>query len=259
MRRVCAARLIMTGLQNKVALITGGSRRIGAACARELHACGMRLVIHYRNSADEAEALRAELCAARADSVVLIRGDLREIAKAKNLVRECAAKLGGLDALINNASVFMPTPLAGAEEKQWDAIMDTNLKAPFFLSQAAAPYLKKRGGAIINIADIHAARPLIAHAPYCASKAALVSLTKSLALELGPEIRVNAIAPGAILWPENEIETDELARQRILSRIPLRRRGDPADIARMIKFLLTDGGYVNAQVIGVDGGRMVAG
>ena len=244
-------------LRDKVALITGGSRRLGGATARELHACGMRLVIHYRDSSAAAEALRAELCGKRADSVVLIRGDLRETAKVKNLVRQAAAELGRLDALINNASAFTPTPLKSAGENDWQLIMDTNLKAPFFLSQAAAPYLKKTRGAIVNIADIYADRPLPEHSLYCASKAGLVSLTKSLALELGPEVRVNAISPGAILWPEND--TDELAHQRLVSRTPLKSAGEAADIARMVRFLLQDAAFVSGQVIAVDGGRSVVG
>ena len=244
-------------LQNKVALITGGSRRIGAATARLLHDAGMKLVIHYRQSADEAEALRAELCERRADSVMLIRGDLAEIDKVKNLVRQCAGELGRLDALINNASVFFPTPLGSANESQWEMIINTNLKAPFFLCQAAAPYLKKTRGAVVNIADVYADRPLAEHAIYCASKAALWSLTKSFAHELAPEIRVNAIAPGAILWPAND--TDELARQRLISRTPLRRTGEANDIAGTVKFLLTEANFITGQMINVDGGRMVVG
>ena len=245
----------MTSLQDKVALITGGSRRIGASTVRRLHQCGMKLVIHYRSSADQAEALRAELCDQRPDSVLLVRGDLTEIAKVKNLVRQCVAELGRLDALINNASAFFPTPIRSANEDQWQTIMDTNFKAPFFLSQAAAPYLKKTRGAIINITDIYADRPLAEHAIYCASKAGLWSLTKSLAAELGPEIRVNAVAPGAILWPEND--TDELSHQRLVSRTPLKSAGDADDIATAVKFLLADAGFITGQVINVDGGRTV--
>ena len=245
----------MTSLQDKVALITGGSRRIGASTVRRLHQCGMKLVIHYRRSADQAEALRAELCDQRPDSVLLVRGDLTEIAKVKNLVRQCVAELGRLDALINNASAFFPTPIRSANEDQWQTIMDTNFKAPFFLSQAAAPYLKKTRGAIINITDIYADRPLAEHAIYCASKAGLWSLTKSLAAELGPEIRVNAVAPGAILWPEND--TDELSHQRLVSRTPLKSAGDADDIATAVKFLLADAGFITGQVISVDGGRTV--
>ncbi len=247
----------MTDLQDKVALITGGSRRIGASTAHMLHGCGMKLVIHYRRSADEAESLRAELCERRPDSVMLIRGDLTEVAKIKNLVRQCAGKFGRLDALINNASVFFPTPIRIGSEEQWQQIMDTNLKAPFFLSQAAAPYLKKTHGAIVNITDIYLHRPRPEHAIYCASKAGLWSLTKSLAIELAPEIRVNAIAPGAILWPEHD--TDELAHQRLVSRTPLRRTGTATDIAHAVKFLLNDAEFVTGQMINVDGGRTVVG
>ncbi len=245
----------MTSLQDKVALITGGSRRIGASIARCLHQCGMKLVIHYRRSADSAEALRAELCEQRPGSVVLIRGDLTELAKVKSLVRQCAAQLGRLDALINNASAFLPTPLRSADPAQWQVIMDTNLKAPFFLCQAAAPHLLKTHGAIVNITDIYADRPLAEHAIYCASKAGLWSLTKSLAVELGPQIRVNAVAPGAIMWPEND--TDELSQQRLVSRTPLKSAGDADDIAAAVKFLLTDAGFITGQMINVDGGRTV--
>jgi pteridine reductase len=245
----------MTSLTDKVALITGGSRRLGAATARALHARGMRLVIHYRNSADEAEALRAELCKSRADSVLLIRGDLSEIAKVKNLVREAAASMGGLHALINNAALFFPTPIRSATEEQWDALMQTNLKAPFFLAQAAAPYLAREGGCIVNIADIYADRPLEDHPIYNASKAGVVSLTRSLARDLAPEVRVNAVAPGAILWPEHGM--DELSKQRLISRIPLRQAGNPDDIARTVEFLVADAPYITGQVIDVDGGRTV--
>ncbi len=245
----------MTSLEDKVALITGGSRRIGAATARLLHASGMRLVIHYRSSAESAEELRAELCEERPDSAMLIRGDLEEIAKVKNLVRESAAAMGGLDVLINNASLFYPTPIRSATEDQWDSLMNTNLKAPFFLSQAAAPYLAKEGGCIINITDIYAERPLDDHPIYNATKTGLLALTRSLARDLGPEIRVNAVAPGAILWPEAGM--DELSKQRLISRTPLRQAGNPEDIARTILFLVADAPYITGQVINVDGGRTV--
>ena len=245
----------MTSLTDKVALITGGSRRIGATTARLLHARGMRLVIHYRDSADEAEALRAELCEQRPDSVMLIRGDLAEIAKVKNLVREVASSMGGLHALVNNAALFFPTPIRSATEDQWDALMHTNLKAPFFLAQTAAPYLAKEGGCIVNIADIYADRPLEDHPIYNASKAGVVSLTRSLARDLAPEVRVNAVAPGAILWPERGM--DELSKQRLISRIPLRQAGHPDDIARTVMFLIADAPYITGQVINVDGGRTI--
>ena len=245
----------MTSLEDKVALITGGSRRIGAATARMLHGAGMRLVIHYRDSADSAKALRQELCEKRPDSVTLIRGNLEEIAKVKNLVREAAATMDGLDVLINNASRFFPTPISAATEDQWDSLMNTNLKAPFFLSQAAAPYLAKAGGCIINITDIYAERPLDDHPIYNATKAGLVAMTRSLARDLGPDVRVNGVAPGAILWPEAGM--DELSKQRLISRIPLRQAGDPRDIARTILFLVADAPYITGQIINVDGGRTV--
>lgn len=245
----------MNSLEDKVALITGGSRRIGATTARMLHAAGMRLVIHYRNSADSAEDLRAELCEQRPDSVVLIRGDLEEIAKVKNLVREAVTAMGGMDVLINNASRFFPTPIGSATEDQWDALLNTNLKAPFFLSQTAAPYLAKVGGCIINITDIYAERPLDDHPIYNATKAGLLSMTRSLARDLGPDVRVNAVAPGAILWPEAGM--DELSKQRLISRTPLRQAGNPEDIARTILFLIADAPYITGQVINVDGGRTV--
>ena len=246
----------MTSLEDKVALVTGGARRIGAATSRALHAAGMRLVIHHRSSPEAAENLRAELCDARPDSVRLIRCDLREIAKVKNLVRESAVAMGGLDVLVNNAALFFPTPIRSATEDQWDMLMNINLKAPFFVSQAAAPYIAKRGGAIINIADIYADRPLDDHPVYNATKAGLVALTRSLARDLGPEIRVNAVAPGAILWPEKG-ELDELSKQRLISRTPMRQVGSPEDITRTLLFLIADAPYITGQVICVDGGRSV--
>lgn len=245
----------MTSLQNKVALITGGSRRIGATTARLLHSMGMRLVIHYRNSADDAELLRAELCEEREGSVMLVRGDLTEIAKVKNLVKQCTNEFGQLDVLINNASVFYPTPVSSATEDHWQDTMDTNLKAPFFLAQAAAPWLKKTSGCIINITDIYAERPLSDHPIYNASKAGLVSLTRSLARDLAPEIRVNAIAPGAIMWPESGV--DEISQQRMISRTPLRSIGTADDIARAAAYLIHDAGFSTGQILNIDGGRTV--
>ncbi len=246
----------MNNLKNKVVLITGGCRRIGACTARYLHQQGMRLIIHYNNSAIDAEQIRSELCQIRADSVRLIQGDLGDIAKVKHLIRETVNALGQLDALVNNASVFFPTPLASSKENQWQTIMDTNLKAPYFLAQVVAPYLSQQNGSIINITDIYAQRPLLNYAIYSASKAGLVSLTKSLANELGPEIRVNAVAPGAILWPEND--TDEISQRRMISKTPLKRAGEPDDIAKTIHFLISHSDYITGQVINVDGGRSVS-
>ena len=187
---------IMTLLHDKVALITGGARRIGAATARALHAQGMRLIVHYRSSPWDAEALCDELCQIRADSVTLVRCDLNDIAKLKQLVREAIVAMGRLDVLINNAARFFPTPLHSTTEDQWDALIHINLKAPFFLAQTTAPYLAKQGGSIINITDIYADRPLEDHSIYNTTKSGLTALTRSLARDLGPDIRVNAVAPG---------------------------------------------------------------
>jgi pteridine reductase len=246
----------MNDHQEPVILITGGARRIGACTARYLHLQGMRIVIHYNTSATDAGQIQSELNEIRPGSVKLIQGDLRDIASVKLLIREIINELGRLDALINNASAFFPTPIATSREIQWEIIMDTNLKAPYFLSQAVAPYLKKQGGSIINITDIYAETPLLEHAMYSASKAGLVSLTKSLACELAPEIRVNAVAPGVILWPEND--TDDVSHQRMISNTPLKRAGEPEDIAKVIHFLLTNSNFITGQVINVDGGRTIS-
>lgn len=240
-------------LQDRVILITGGVQRIGAVIARTLHNEGARLVLHYRGSRDAAHALQEELNALRADSVVLVRADLLDQAALPAVIGDALATWGRLDVLINNASSFYPTQLGSVTETEWDDLMGTNLKAPFFLSQAAAPHLKERNGCIINIADIHADRPLKRFPVYSIAKAGLVMLTKSLACELGPEVRVNAIAPGAILWPEREI--DEVTQQRIVSRTFLKRQGNPNDIARAALFLIRDADYTSGQVITVDGGR----
>ncbi len=243
-------------LEGKVALITGGAHRLGAAIARGFHAQGMRLVIHYLSSEARARALQQELHAARPDSVMLVRGDLNHSEKLlKNLVFETVESFGRLDVLVNNAARFYPTPVGEASEEQWNDIVGTNLKAPFFLSQIAAPHLRKTGGCILNIADIYGDRPLGKHPIYSIAKAGLIMLTKSLARELGPEVRVNAIAPGAILWPE--IGMDDMSKQRVVSRTPLKRSGDPEDIARTALFLVRDAGFVTGQVLGVDGGRGV--
>ncbi len=243
-------------LEGKVALITGGAHRLGAAIARGFHAQGMRLVIHYLGSEARARALQQELHAARPDSVMLVRGDLNHSEKLlKNLVFETIESFGRLDVLVNNAARFYPTPVGEASEEQWNDIVGTNLKAPFFLSQIAVPHLRKTGGCILNIADIYGDRPLGKHPIYSITKAGLIMLTKSLARELGPEVRVNAIAPGAILWPETGL--DDMSKQRVISRTPLKRSGDPEDIARTALFLIRDAGFITGQVLGVDGGRGV--
>jgi len=236
-----------------VAFITGGSRRVGATIARQLHAVGMKLALHYRHSETAAHILQAQLNNQRSESVLLLQADLRQPPKLISMVQQITEYYGRLDVLVNNASTFYPTPIGSVEEKDWDDLFGTNVKAPFFLSQAAAPHLAETGGCIINLADIHAERPLKLHSVYSAAKAGLVMLTKALARELGPSVRVNAIAPGAILWPENDM--DEVGKQRIVSNIALKRHGDPDDIAKTVLFLVRDAGYITGQVITVDGGR----
>ena len=242
-------------LSGKVVLITGGAHRIGARIVRHLHALGMNMVIHYRNSEEAAHELQSELHAERPDSVVLVRGDLTNNAMLTNLVYETNESFGRLDVLINNASTFYETPVGDATEKDWDDLMDTNLKAPFFLAQAASPALKKSGGCIVNIADIYGDRPLKSYPIYSIAKAGLIMLTQSLAREMGPQVRVNAIAPGVILWPEKDM--DDMTKQRLINSTPLKRSGDPDDIARTVAFLIRDAGFITGQVIAVDGGRWV--
>lgn len=240
-------------LAGKVALITGGARRVGACIARALHGHGVNLVLHYRRSEEEAHALQAELNAHRADSVMLIQSDLLHTAKLTSMIRTAKQGWGRLDLLVNNASSFYPTPIGTVSEEQWEDLMGSNLKAPFFLAQAAAGALRETRGTIINITDIHAERPLKTYNVYSTAKAGLVMLTKALARDLGPEIRVNAIAPGAILWPENNL--DELTKHRIISRTALKQQGTPEDIARTVLFLVCDAPYISGEVIKVDGGR----
>ncbi len=239
-------------LTDKVVLITGAAHRIGATIARLLHAEGMRIVLHYRSSRAAAQALQQELTAQRPDSVMLVQADLLATAGLSTLVTEAVNAWGRLDVLVNNASTFYRTPLGTVTEEQWDDLMGTNLKAPFFLSQAAAPHLRAQHGCIINIVDIHADRPLKHFPVYSMAKAGLVMLTRALACELGPEVRVNAVAPGAILWPEH---LDEVTKQRIVSRTFLKRQGDPMDIAKAVRFLIRDADYMSGQVLTVDGGR----
>jgi pteridine reductase len=244
-------------LQDKVVLITGGARRVGAAIARRLHASGANLVVHYRSSAAEARDLKQELTAARAGSVTLVQADLLKPGNLPALVKDATKAYGQLDALVNNASSFYPTPLGEITEKSWEDLMGTNLKAPLFLSQAAARELRKNHGSIVNIIDIHAEFPMKSYVVYNIAKGGLVALTRSLARELGPEVRVNGIAPGTILWPDDEAWKDEVSRQRIMNQTALKRIGEPDDIAKAVEFLLTGGPYVTGQVLAVDGGRSV--
>ena len=244
-------------MPEKVALITGGARRVGAAIARLLHQGGMDLMVHYRSSAEQARALQAELNAVRADSVALVQADLLNGASLPAMVNETLQRFGRLDVLINNASSFFPTVVGEISEREWDDLMGTNLKTPLFLSQAAAPHLRRSHGCIVNIIDIHADRPMRNYAVYSVAKGGLLALTRSLAAELGPEVRVNGVSPGAIIWPEDERWSDELARQRIVQTTLLKRIGDPDDIARTVGFLVFDAPYITGQVIAVDGGRSI--
>lgn len=240
-------------LKGKVALITGAAHRIGAQVARLLHADGADVAIHYRSSRDAAEALKASLERDRPESVRLIRADLLDTAALPKLIAEVAAFRGRLDILVNNASSFYPTPLASASEQDWEALIGSNLKGPFFLTQAAAALLRDAGGVVVNLVDIHAQRPLKDHPIYSIAKAGNAMMVKALARELGPEVRVNGIAPGAILWPEQGLSDD--AKREILSRTALERAGTPADIARALLFLVRDADYVTGQILAVDGGR----
>ena len=244
-------------MHDKVALVTGGGRRVGAAICRRLHAAGARLMLHYRNSAGEARLLQAELNGKRADSVALIQADLLDVSKLSSLVEQTTHTFGRLDALVNNASSFYPTAIGEITPAAWADLIGTNLQAPLFLSQAAVPALRRTQGAIVNITDIHAERPLKSYVVYSVAKAGLVGLTRSLARDLAPDVRVNAVAPGPILWPEGE-SFDELSRQRIISHTPLKREGTPDDIARAVHFLLAEAPYVTGETIHVDGGRHIA-
>lgn len=245
-----------SSLQDKVVLITGAARRVGAEIARTLHAEGASLALHYRSAAAEAQALVAEFNTARPGSALAFQADLLETDHLPRLVEDVANHFGRLDALVNNASSFFATPVGGIGEREWDDLLGTNLKAPLFLSQAAAPHLAVARGAIVNITDIHAERPLKNHALYCAAKAGLAGLTRALALELAPHVRVNGIAPGPILWPEDG-SFDAAAQANVISRTLLKRCGDPADIARAVRYLLADAPYVTGQILAVDGGRSI--
>jgi pteridine reductase len=242
-------------LDGKVVLITGAARRIGASIGRRLHAEGAEVVIHYRGSTEEATSLCAELNATRDNSALLLRADLADIEQLPALIADVLAWRGRLDVLVNNASSFYPTPLGEISNDDWEDLLGANLKAPLFLSQAALPALRQARGAIINIVDIHAQRPLRHHPVYGAAKAGLAMLTRSLAKDLAPEIRVNGVSPGAILWPENDLS--EAGKQAILRQVPAGRIGDPDDIAGCVLYLARDASYVTGQIIAVDGGRSI--
>jgi len=242
-------------LKDKVALVTGAARRLGAVMVRLLHSQGMNIVLHYRASRDDAHALQEELNAARENSVLLIQADLMHTRKIASTVKQAIKAWGRLDVLVNNASGFYPTPVGEVDEEEWEYLIGSNLRAPFFLCQAAAEQLKQQYGCVINIVDVHAERPLKGYPVYSIAKAGLVMLTRSLARELGPEVRVNGVAPGAILWPD---DMDEVTKQRIVSRTVLKSQGTPEDVARAVLFLIRDAGYITGQIITVDGGRTLS-
>ena len=238
-----------------VALVTGAARRIGARIAQRLHAAGYDLALHHRGSEADMAALVAGLEAARPRSTCVLVAELADDGAPAHLVGETLARFGRLDALVNNASAFFPTPLGTTTPAQWDALFAPNARAPFFLAQAAAPALRAARGAIVNLADIHGERPLRDHAVYGMAKAALLMLTRALALELAPDVRVNAVAPGAVLWPEHGKPDHEKAA--LLAATPLGRAGDPDDVAEAVRWLLQDATYTTGQVIRVDGGRLL--
>lgn len=238
----------------KVILITGAARRVGACIARTLHAAGCRLALHHRGSRTEAQALAAELEAQRPGSTLLLQADLLDTAALPGIVSRTIAQFGRLDGLVNNASSFYPTAMGQIDEAQWLDLTGTNLKAPLFLSQAAAPHLRERGGAIVNIVDIHAERPLTGYPVYSAAKAGLLGLTRALAIELAPQVRVNGVAPGAIEWPEDG-QFPPAEREAIIAHTLLKRVGSAQDIAGAVRFLMLEAPYVTGQILAVDGGR----
>lgn len=238
---------------HKNVLITGASKRIGACCARLLHEQGCNVILHYNASKQDALQLCSELNQERPDSARVIQADLLNREQLQNLAQQAAEAWGGLDVLINNASCFYPTELAEVTEAQWDELLGSNLKAPFFLTQALASVLLARQGCVVNIVDIHAERGLKGYPVYSIAKAGLAAMTKVLAKELGPSVRVNGVAPGAIIWPEFDMSEED--KNKILQRVALRRHGQPADIAKAVLFLVRDAEYVTGQILTVDGGR----
>ncbi|MEY3747850.1 MAG: hypothetical protein RL194_1309 [Pseudomonadota bacterium] len=244
--------------ENKVILITGGAKRVGAAISRMMHASGANLMIHYRQSSSEARALQAELNLKRPNSAAIIQGDLLNIDVLPKLVEETVRHYGRLDVLINNASSYYATELGEIGNNEWDDLIGSNLKAPLFLSQAAAAELTKTKGCIVNITDMHVERPKKGYIVYSIAKAALVTLTKSLAQEMGPDVRVNAVAPGPVLWPEDNPQFDEVYRKRVISQTLLKRLGEADDVAKAVRFLIQDAPFVTGQVIPVDGGRSLS-
>ena len=239
-----------------VALITGAARRVGATIARTLHAAGYDLALHYRNSLADVQALCAELDAVRAGSALALQAELADAAALPAIVEKCILRFGRLDALVNNASSFFPTPVGTITPQQWDDLFTSNARAPLFLAQAAAPQLRAAHGAIVNIVDIYAQRPLARHPVYSMAKAALAMMTLALARDLAPEIRVNGVSPGAVLWPESgKAYTDQ---SDLVARTPLQRTGSPEEVARAVLFLLRDATFTTGPILAVDGGRSLA-
>ncbi|HWZ62419.1 MAG TPA: pteridine reductase [Steroidobacteraceae bacterium] len=242
-------------LEGKTVLVTGGARRIGATIARVLHAASANVLLHYHRSAEDAARLAAELNAVRAGSASLAECDLLDITRHAALIARCLEVFGGLDILVNNASTFYPTPVGEITEPEWDDLIGTNLKVPLFLSQAAAPALHGRGGLIINLADIHGLRALRRYPVYSLAKAGVIMLTRSLARELGPHVRVNAVAPGPVMWPEHGL--DPALQARITQRTALKRAGSAVDVARACLYFASEAQYVTGQILAVDGGRSI--
>ena len=244
-------------MTNPVALITGSSRRIGAETARQLHANNFNVVLHYRHSQIEAHQLTQQLNNIRQGSAVSFCANLKDIAQVEELAVNAIGHWGRIDTLINNASSYYPTPFGEVTEAQWSDLLDSNIKAAFFLSQALAPELKKHKGSIVNIVDIHADYPLPEYSPYTIAKAGSAMLTKSLARELAPQVRVNGVSPGVIVWPENAGEHTDKEKQRILDQVPLARVGTTQDIANTVLFFVTQAPYITGQILAVDGGRSI--
>lgn len=247
----------MTDLKGKVALITGSARRIGAVTVQKLHEAGATVIVHYCNSSEDAVKLSEKLNKIRSNSCFLQQADLADIEALPAMVDSIIKQAGHLDILVNNASSFFPTPVGEITEVQWDDLMGSNLKAPLFLSQAVAPHLIKNKGCIVNMIDVHGFRPLKNHPIYSSAKAGLLMMTQSLARELGPNVRVNGVAPGAIIWPENETVEMKAEHQALLEKTCLKREGMPEDIAKAVLFLVKDADYITGHVIPVDGGRLL--
>jgi pteridine reductase len=245
-----------TSLDGRWALVTGAAKRIGAVVASTLHAAGANVAIHYNRSAAEAEQLAADLNRRRGKSAFTLAADMLDVEAVERLAAQVLERTDGrLDVLVNNASNFYPTPLGTVTPEQWHDLVGSNLKAPLFLSQALLPALRASRGVIINIVDVHSQRPLRDHPVYGAAKAGLAMLTRSLAKDLGPHIRVNGVSPGAILWPDEGMS--DALRAGIIKQTALKRSGEPEDIANTVLFLVRDAPYITGQIIAVDGGRSV--